>query len=222
MKKSILYYGFLVLVLALMAGTAQAVLVITNGNFENNAPLSNVTDVDSWFDPQATDAAWWEATWYGPTVSPTKTSVMGLSYMWETENWGYQSIGVNDEGLTELELRFDVGSFTDAGGDRDLGVTFSLYQFTMPADDVDIAKTLIDSFSLTTGALAAGEYLTLTGTLDLSSANDTDELYLYINNFATETGEPWTAIDNVQIIPEPATMVLLGLGSLALLRRKKS
>jgi hypothetical protein len=29
-------------------------------------------------------------------------------------------------------------------------------------------------------------------------------------------------IDNVQLIPEPATIALLGLGALALLRRKRS
>ena len=225
MKKFVLYVCLL-LVFFVMSGAVQAAIVITNGDFETNAPLSNVTNVDSWFDPQATDAAWWEATWYGPTVSPTGTSVMGLSYMLTTTNWGYQSVGSNTEGLTELKLSYDVGSFTDAGGDRDLGVTVSIYESDgtfVGADDVDVAGaagiTLIDSVS-NLHTLAIGAYMTETITLDLSSAGS-GELFLRFENYAGSIGEPWTAIDNVQIVPEPATMALLGLGSLALLRRKR-
>ncbi len=225
MRKFILYYVVLVLVLVLMSGTAQAVLVITNGDFNDNAPTSNVTNVEKWFDPQAaTPGNWWEATWYGPTVSPNGTSVMGLSWMWATSNWAYQNIGVNDGGLTDLTIQFDVGSFTDAGGARDMGITVEIYQLFTPGDNADIAGglQLIDSVSQTSGALLPGEEVTLTATFDLTSANATDDLYLRFSNYATATGDPWASIDNVKIIPEPATMVLLGLGSLALLRRKRS
>ena len=103
------------------AGSTQAALSITNGDFEADAAQThNVTD---WFDTITTGAQdsgyWWESTWAGPNVSPNGTSVLGLSYMFTTTNWAYQSIGVNDEGLTSLPLKLDIGSFTDAGGDRD-------------------------------------------------------------------------------------------------------
>lgn len=213
-----------------VASMAQAVLVITNGDFEKNAPASNTYDVDSWYDTISSGAQtnnyWWESTWYGPTVSPTGTSVMGLSYMWTTPNWGYQSIGVNDGGLTELKIRYDVGSFTDAGVPRDLGVTVSVYESDgtfVGADNLDVdgaaGITLIDSVSTLYSAMPVGAYVTDTITLDMSTAGS-GELFLRFINYAGQAGEPWTAIDNVSIVPEPATLALLGLGGL-LVRRKR-
>ena len=90
---------------ALAVASAHAGLQIINGNFQNNAPAANTWLVDSWFNSLPTAAGqvnnwWWEGTWYGPTVSPNGTSVMGLGYMFTSNNWAYQSIGVNDGGLT--------------------------------------------------------------------------------------------------------------------------
>lgn len=219
----------MLLLMGTLAGSASAVIGITNGDFETDAPASNTYDVVGWFDAITSGAQssnyWWESTWYGPTVSPTGTSVMGLSYMWETTNWAYQSIGFNTEGLTSLKLRYDVGSFTDAGVPRDLGVTVSIYESDgsfVGADNVDIDEaagiTRIDSVSTLYASVAVGAYLTDTITLDLSAAGS-GELFLRFENFAGSVGEPWTAIDNVQIVPEPTAMALLTLGGL-LIRRK--
>jgi len=214
--------------------TANASLSIVNGDFENNAPASNVADVDSWFNwVSSTPANWWLGTWYGPTVSPNGTSVMGLSWDGNQGHWGYQAIGVNDGGLATLDLQFDVGSFTDAGGNRDLGVTWSVYQSDgsfVGANDVDVEGgvgiTLIDSFSQASGALAPGASVTLTASLDLSTANTTDQLYLRVINYEGGTGgQPWAAIDNVLIVvPEPTTLALGGLGiaSLLIFRRRRN
>lgn len=200
-------------------------LTITNGDFE--ADPTQTSNVTGWFDTVTANAAnWWESTWAGPNVSPTGTSVMGLSYMWQQTNWAYQSIGVNTEELSELKVRYDVGSFTDAGSARDLGVTVSIYASDgafVGADNLDISTdpgvTLIDSVSTLYASVAIGSYLTDTITLDLSTAGSS-ELFILFENFAGNVGEPWVAIDNISIVPEPATMILLGLGGLLLRRRR--
>jgi hypothetical protein len=208
--------------IALAAVSAPAALQVTNGDFQNNP--TQTPDVAGWFD-RGTAGNWWESTWAGPTVSPNGTPVLGLSYMFTTVNWAYQSIGVNDANWSAMGVQLDVGSFTDAGGTRNLGVTLSLYQSSsfVGADDLDLVGaagvTLIDSVSLTSGNLSPGQFVTLTTSLDLATANNTDPLFLHIVNFNTGTGEPWTAIDNISIqaVPEPSVFALGGLGLAALL-----
>lgn len=187
-----------------LAAVAQADLAITNGDFEADATQTiNVTD---WYDTVTTNVNnWWETTWAGPNVSPTGTPVLGLSYMFTTTNWAYQSLGTNDANWEGMTVTYDVGSFTDAGGPRDLGVTVSVYEsdgtFT-PADNTDIdgaaGITLIDSVSTLYPSVAVGAYLTDTITLDLRAAGS-GEIFLRLENFAGTTGEPWTAIDNIEI-----------------------
>lgn len=216
--------------LALALAPAHAALQVVNGNFQNNAPAGNVGDVDSWFNslPSGLSTEWWTGTWYGPTVSPNGTSVMGLGWINTTPHWGYQGIGVNDGALSSLNLRFDIGSFTDAGGPRDMGVTLSVYQSSsfVGADNTDIAGaggvTLIDTVNLTSGSLTAGQVVTVQTALNLTTANATDPLFLRLVNFSTGVGEPWAAIDNLSIVPEPSTIALIGLGGLAMLLRRRS
>lgn len=210
---------------------AQASLAISNGDFEDDAvQTSNVTN---WFDTvTGTPANWWESTWAGPTVSPNGTSVLGLSYMFTTPNWAYQSIGVNDGGETSLVLQYDVGSFTDAGGIRDLGVTFAVYSvdgtYAGGADNVDIdgaaGATLLDSVSVMHEDVAIGTMLVdQTVALDITGTSGS-ELYVRLINYAGVDGEPWTAVDNIEVIPEPATISLVGIfgaGVLFMRRRFK-
>ena len=193
------------LILFCLIGLAKADLSITNGDFEaDTAQTYNVTD---WFDTITENTAnWWESTWGGPNVSPNETSVMGLSYMFTTVNWAYQSIGYNDLGRASIDIGFDVGSFTDAGGTRDLGVTVAIYESDgsfVPEDAVDIdgaaGITLIDSVDVL-NTLDPGDMISTSVTLDLTSAGS-GELFLRFVNYIGNTGEPWTAIDNVYIAP---------------------
>jgi hypothetical protein len=220
----------LLAIVALLAPHADAAIAITNGDFQTSAPGASQADVVGWFDDSPSPTNWWEGAWYGPTVSPNGTSVLGLSWMGGTEHWAYQSIGTNSEGWTTIPLQFDVGSFTDAGGLRNLGVIFQLYQsdgsFT-GADNTNLAGaagvTLIDSFSISTGDIAAGAMVNgLTGSLSLATANPTGELFLRITNFDAGTGEPWAAVDNISIVPEPSIALLGGLGLFGLLRRRRA
>ena len=199
-------YMLIVMLCGLIA-IASAELTVTNGDFEaDTAQTSNVTD---WYDTVTTNTSnWWESTWAGPTVSPTGTPVLGLSYMFTTTNWAYQSLGTNDTHWQGMEVTYDVGSFTDAGGARDLGVTISVYESDgsfVPADNTDVdgaeGVTLIDSVSTLYESVAVGAVIAdQTVTLDLRAAGS-GEIFLRIENYAGATGEPWTAIDNVEISP---------------------
>jgi len=214
--------------LGIYAATSYGGLSVSNGDFENN-PVQTA-DVVGWFDRGVT-GNWWESTWAGPTVSPNGTPVLGLSYMYQTLNWAYQSIGVNDGGLTSFALQYDVGSFTDAGGPRDFGLTFSVYKvdgtFAGGADDVDLVgaagATLLDTITVFSGALDPGQMLT-GQTVSFNIAGSAgSELFLRLQNEVGTVGEPWTAVDNIQIVPEPSAMALGGLSLLfsAICRRNR-
>jgi len=218
-------------IVALSMVSARATLQVTDGNFSANPVQTN--NVTGWFDTvNATPAYWWETTWAGPNVSPNGTPVLGLSYMFTTLNWAYQSIGVNDGALSSLGITYDVGSFTDAGGLRDLGVTFSVYRvdgtYAGGADNVDIngatGATLLDTVTIFSGPLNPGQMLTgQTVTLDISGSTGS-QLFLRLQNAVGTVGEPWVAVDNLAVapVPEPAAFALMGLGGLALLLRRRS
>ena len=79
-----------------------------------------------------------------------------------------------------------------------------------------------------------GERITvLSETVELTDTWTTFTLDFYSNTFpavynkigielanVTPTGSSWIGIDNIQFVPEPATIALLGLGALAFLSRK--
>lgn len=216
-------------VAALAVIPAHAALQVSNGDFSLNPTQTN--NVTGWFDTVTVNTgSWWETTWAGPTVSPNGTPVMGLSYNNNTLNWAYQSIGINAGGLSAIGITYDVGSFTDAGAQRDLGLTFSVYQvdgtYAGGADNTDISgatgATLLDSVTVFSGLLNAGQMLTgQTVALNISGSTGS-ELYLRIENAVgatTGANGPWTAVDNISVtsVPEPTTLALAGLGGMALL-----
>ncbi len=80
-----------------------------------------------------------------------------------------------------------------------------------------------------------GERITVaTETVELSDTWTTYTVSFFANTFpavynkigielanVTPSGDSWIGIDNIQFVPEPATIALLGLGALALLSRKR-
>jgi len=191
----------LILMLMLMVGTVAAEIVVTNGDFNDG-------DAD-WYYEQV-EGNWWEGTFFSTANNPFDGSgLMGLSGMMGPDgvlySWAYQGIGTRGS-VKLLEVSLDAGSFTDAGGDRDMEITIAVYQSDgsfVPAINTDIdgasGMKLIDSFSTITGPLAPGESVAISGILDLSSANAINELFIRLSNGAGSVGDPWAALDNLVI-----------------------
>lgn len=216
----------LVVVMA-MVGMAHAEFAITNGDFEANAGPST-PDVTDWYDNNA--GGFWEDAWQSNDswITPNGTQVV-VFCSWDTVegepltgSYLYQSIGIS-EGETELPLAFDWGHPDDVAAGRHDGITVSVWSMSAPGDSVDIASAinLLDYASYDHVAEGTdGEIWTETVTLSLIGSNAGDEIFLRFNNYMPVAGaDPWPVLDNV--VPEPATIALLGLGGLALLRRKR-
>lgn len=228
----------LVLTFALFgASSARAELSITNGDFENGAGAF-LTDVTDWYDFNGDGLAWWQQTSQDntPAISPfpDDSSYLFLSGADGALGfWAYQSIGVNTSGASALPIAFDAGTLDDAGAILDRDITVALYQsdgsYAGGEDNVDIdgaaGVALVDSFTVSTGLLGPGELVKLGGTLDLGS-DTTNEMYLRIsnavnNNPGADGTFHYVGIDNITIVPEPTSCVLLiaGLAGLGLARR---
>lgn len=207
--------------------STRAALTITNGDFDDGIGVeSHQADVATpWYD--FTGANFYDNAWQISVVniSPTDTPVLALSAIAADETldgaglngYAYQSIGTAD-GASDVAITFDWGSFDDAGGPRDLGITFSILESDgtfVPDDATDIlgasGVTLIDQQSMSRAGVAISQMFSEKWTFDLSSAGS-GELFLRLNNFETAAGaggnQAWVAVDNVEI-PGPAMTLMV-------------
>jgi hypothetical protein len=220
---------------------ASGQMAITNGDFEADAIGSSqdFADVAGWYESDAGD--FWTKPWFkegndsfngsgvvafsGLEIGPAPDGAGLLGYL-------YQNIGTAD-GASQVQIGLQTSPFA-GGAAKDYGITATILQSSsfVPGEEVDIlgaaGVTMIDQQTAFYTGAAAADVKDDVWTLDLSSVDPgAGDLYLRLNHYrGAEDNGPFIHLDNVAIVPEPSTLVMLLFGALGLmglrvLRRRK-
>lgn len=219
---------FLLVAFAVFAvsGITQAGLwstPISNGSFENITPAAGDGpdwgyEIDDWFEDEIQDN--------GGTARTFWENGAAIGLAGDADRWGgtetggafYQAIGTVDDGAT-----YTVSSLIGArwGNSFKTG-SFNLYAGGVEADGADAVK--IDTFA----TLLSSANVTVADGIQIA-----DNVYAVSVDLTTGTGHAgelmWLEVrsvegkdyfDAVSIVPEPATLALLGLGGFLLRKRR--
>ena len=205
------------LVLLCFGGTADAALVLINGNFSNTSGLIN--NGGGWYSGVPTG---WSSTKPDTAYSVKQTGdtyVANLSQLTRTSpafSALVQSVGTTDY-FGDVTLKFDMSTFPNAPEwEVGVGIYANNFGSLLAVKQIKNGAAFADPV---TGAIPNG-----IGTFELTALNVASGSDIQIGVWTTG-GTP--GVTNVSIIPEPSTgsMIALGFAGLVttrLLRRKDS
>ncbi|MGJ8635367.1 MAG: laminin B domain-containing protein [Phycisphaerales bacterium] len=140
----------------------------------------------------------------------------------------------NLSGLYNNSISYDIlgitGSHTNLGGDRadiiltGAGLSIGIDAGTQPVNDQWTSASALVSVAADWRIISSFADATLTGSLATQGQIESvlaDMTGLYIRGEYTNGGDA-TAIDNVDFVPSPGALALLGLGTLTAARRRRA
>ncbi|AQT68744.1 PEP-CTERM protein-sorting domain-containing protein [Anaerohalosphaera lusitana] len=212
MKKLVM---IVMMCLAVVSGSSAG--LISNGDFSAGPDGSNA---DNWAKLDgATSEVYYQGGWEGDYPDTQYASGRALSIQ-AVETYGAQQ--VLGAVVGQYEVSFAAGYRNDAvtGGDIDLRVSIwdTVSDFELAGETITIADPGLAAGGLSDADWGAFSEKTLSFSFDPSNVS---EAALRFVNTSTGSWAQTALIDNVSVTPEPATMMLLGLGALTLRRRRK-
>jgi len=221
MKNVALTFGF-VGAAALITGSTQAALRTTNGDFESPdiAASAQIQDVPGWFDSAGNFTSWHRGESIDPQENGTQLLAMGT-----TNAWVYQSLGTMDFADGTLNWSLDKGRFADGNGSGALTVRFYSGNTGGAGEDTEINTLGLSQIGGDIALAAIGSdnngtgVVTENGAVDLTGLTAGTEIWIELS--ISNSG--FAPFDNISVshVPEPSSVALIGLGAIAILRRRR-
>lgn len=215
----------LMLVAAFFVSSAQAApvnITILNAGFEDG-PEGVVNEADHWDKNPIADP---NRIYFAPTEAPAGyTHGRALSMMGYANKWAQQTLaGVEASQFTQYTVDFLSGMRPFGDDPWDVDVRVSIWDIT---NDVELGgQTITFSYNGTPTALEEIPFTAKQAIINVDTSGLSNEAVALRFTHATATGSftRTALVDNVSMtaIPEPASLVLLGLGGLLMLRRRQA